>query len=173
MLGNISLLFSSLFTASSRRFQQRCISNVPKNIMKIISGVIALSAALLAGCGGGGSVEVVAAAPPPQFIVWVGSSGGIHVIDGPGHDFAFFSDTGCLYNAQTGQENTAFCLLPRSNVVAYGAFRGQVANVLVSNGTCQAAIIDSLTGNFSDIELDAFGRELVVTTPLHPALCVP
>lgn len=139
--------------------------------MKIISKVIALSGALLAGCGGG-TTDVVAA-PPPQFIVWGGSSGGIHVIDGPGHVFAFFSDTGCLYNAQTGQENTAFCLLPGSNVVAYGPFRGQVANVLASNGTCQAAIIDSLTGNFSDIELDAFGRELVLTTQLHPALCLP
>lgn len=141
--------------------------------MKNLSGVIALSSAVLAGCGGGGSADVVAVQAAPQFIVWVGSAGGIHVIDGPGHDFSFFSDTGCLYNAQTGHENTAFCLLPGSNVVAYGAFRGQVANVLVSNGTCQAAIIDSLTGNFSDIELDAFGRELVITTQLHPALCVP
>ena len=141
--------------------------------MKIISRVIALSSAILAGCGGGGSADVVAVQAAPQFIVWGGSAGGIHVIDGPGHDFAFYSDTGCLYNAQTGKENTAFCLLPGSNVVAYGPFRGQVANVLASNGTCQAAIIDSLTGNFSDIELDAFGRGLVVTTQLHPALCVP
>lgn len=141
--------------------------------MKIMYGVIALSSAILAGCGGGGSADVVAVQAASQFIVWVGSAGGIHVIDGPGHDFAFYSDTGCLYNAQTGRENTAFCLLPGSSVVAYGAFRGQVANVLVSNGTCQAAIIDSLTGNFSDIELDAFGRELVVTTQLRPALCVP
>ena len=141
--------------------------------MKILSRVIAVSAAILAGCGGGGYADVVAVQAAPQFIVWVGSSGGIHVIDGPGHDFAFYSDTECLYNAQTGQENTAFCLFPGSDVVAYGAFRGQVANILVSNGTCQAAIIDLLTGNFIDIELDSFGREVVVTTPLHPALCVP
>jgi hypothetical protein len=144
--------------------------------MKITSNaskVIAFSAAILTGCGGGGSADVVVESPPSQFIVWGGSVGGIHVIDGPGHLFAFFSDTGCLYNTQTGQENTAFCLLPGSNVVAYGPFRGQVANVLTSDGTCQAAIIDSLTGNFSDIELDTFGRELVVTTQLHPALCVP
>jgi hypothetical protein len=146
---------------------------VPKKIKKITSKDIALSAAILAGCGGGGSADVVAVPPPPQFIVWGGSAGGSHVIDGPGHLFAFFSDTGCLYNVQTGQENTAFCLLPGSNVVAYGPFRGQVANVLASDGTCQAAIIDSLTGNFSDIELDSFGREIVVTTQLHPALCVP
>jgi hypothetical protein len=60
-----------------------------------------------------------------------------------------------------------------SNSYLHQNLRGQVANVLASNGTCEAAIIDSLTGNFSDIELDAFGREVVVTTQLHPALCVP
>ena len=142
--------------------------------MKITFRVIALGAAILAGCGGGGgSADVVAGQAAPQFIVWVGSAGGTHVIDGPGHDFAFYSDTGCLYNAQTGHENTAFCLLPGNNIVAYGPFRGQVANVLVSDRTCQAAIIDSLTGNFSDVELDSFGREVVFTTQLHPALCLP
>ena len=140
--------------------------------MKMISKAIVLSATILAGCGGG-FAEVFVVQAAPQFIVWAGSTGGSHVIDGSSHVFAFFSDTECLYNAQTGHENTAFCLFPGSDVVAYGAFRGQVANVLILNGTCQAAIIDLLTGNFIDIELDAFGREVVVTTPLHPALCVP
>ena len=133
--------------------------------------LIAMSALVTAGCGGGsGAAEV--SAPPPSFIVWANSSGGDRVIDGTGHLFAFFDDSGCLYNPQTKQENTAFCLAPGSNFVSYGAFRGQVANVLSSNGTCQAAIIDTLTGNFSDIEVDAFGREVVVTTQLHPALCI-
>lgn len=139
---------------------------------KIATPSIALSVLILGGCGSGSNSADVSAAPA-QFIVWVGSIGGSRVIDGPGHQFAFYSDTGCLYNFQTGQENTAFCLAPGSNVVSYGAFHGRVTNVLVSNGTCQAAIIDSFTGNFSDIELDAFGRELVIATQLHPALCVP
>jgi hypothetical protein len=132
---------------------------------------VAISALTLAGCGGGSGTTDVGA-PPPSFIVWAGSSGGSNVTDGPGHQFAFFSDTGCLFNFQTGRENSAFCLSPRSNFVSYGAFHGQIVNVLVSNGTCQAAIIDSLTGNFSDIELDSFGREVVITTQLHPAICV-
>lgn len=138
--------------------------------MKTISMTfITAGALLLAGCGGGGSDSGDGG---PSFIVWGGSSGGSNVIDGPGHVFAFYSDTGCLFNTQTGRENTAFCLSPGSNQVNYGAFHGQVVNVLVSNNTCQAAIIDSLTGNFSDIELDSFGREVVLTTQLHPAICV-
>jgi hypothetical protein len=137
---------------------------------KISRTFIAAGALILAGCGGGsGSGDGSA---PPSFIVWGGSSSGSNVIDGPSHLFAFFSDTGCLFNFQTGRENTAFCLSPGSNFVNYGAFHGQVVNVLVSNGTCQAAIIDSLTGNFSDIEVDSFGREVVFTTQLHPAICV-
>lgn len=137
---------------------------------KISMTFVAAGALILAGCGGGsGSGDGSA---PPSFIVWAGSSSGSNVIDGPGHLFAFFSDTGCLFNVQTGRENTAFCLSPSSNFVNYGAFHGQVVNVLVSNGTCQAAIIDSLTGNFSDIEIDSFGREVVLTTLLHPAICV-
>ncbi len=133
-----------------------------------------LASLVLAGCGGGGSVDatvVTAAPPPPRFLVWVGSSGGSQVLDGVGHTFAFFADSGCLYNGQTGQENTAFCLAPGSNFVNYGAFHGQVANVLVANGACQAAILDSFTGNLSEIELDSFGREIVLTTALRPAIC--
>jgi len=141
-----------------------------------LAAVIAVLASLvLAGCGGGGTVEatvVTVAPPPPQFLFWAGSTGGSQVIDGGGRAFAFFADSGCLFNAQTGQENTAFCLAPGSNFVNYGAFHGQVANVLVSNGTCQAAIIDSSTGNFIDIQLDTFGREVILTTQLHPAICL-
>ena len=137
---------------------------------KICTVFTTIGALVLSGCGGGSaSVDVGSAAP--QLIVWAGSNGGNRVIDGPGNQFAFYSDNGCLYNFQTGQENTAFCLAPGSNFVNYGAFHGQVVNVLVSNGACQAAIVDLQTGNFSDIEVDNFGREVVLTTQLRPALC--
>ena len=131
----------------------------------------AIVALVLAGCGGGGSASVDVGSAVPQFLVWSGSSGGNRVIDGPGNQFAFYADSGCLYNVQTGRENGAFCLAPGSNLVSYGAFHGEVLNVLVSNGTCQAAIIDSFTGTFSDIEVDAFGREVVLTTQLQPTFC--
>lgn len=128
-------------------------------------------AVLLAGCGGG-STEVTVVQPAPQFIVWAGNTSGAHVIDGLNHLFAFYSDTGCLHNFQTGRENTAFCLVPGSNIVAYGPFRGQIVNVLAADGSCQTAIIDQLTGNFSDIETDVYGREVVAITSLRPAFCV-
>lgn len=130
-----------------------------------------LAAVLLTGCGGGSVDAVVVASSPSPFLIWSGSTGGDRVIDGLGHQFAFRSGSGCLYNLQTGQDNQAFCLASRGNVVTYGAFQGQVANVLISDGTCHAAIIDSFTGNFSDIEVDAQGRELVFTTQLHPVSC--
>lgn len=125
----------------------------------------------LAACGGGGEVFVGVSTASAPFISWAGSSGVDHVIDGLGHQFAFRSDTGCLYNFQTGGTNAAFCLVSGNNVVTYGAFQGQVVNVLITDGSCHAAIIDSFTGNFSDIELDQFGREVVLVTSLHPALC--
>jgi hypothetical protein len=140
--------------------------------MKAVRGLISVSfAVLLSACGGGGSTDVTVVTPVPQFIGWAGNAGGVHVIDGLGHIFAFYSDTGCLYNSQTGRENSAFCLIPGSNVVAYGPFRGQIENVIAADATCQSAIIDQITGNFADIEVDAYGREVVAVTSLHPAFC--
>ncbi|NIA57796.1 hypothetical protein HAV22_29640 [Massilia sp. TW-1] len=141
--------------------------------MKAAPQLIILSslAALLAGCGGGGDTNVTVVAPSSQFIVWPGNSGGTQVIDGLGHTFAFYSDTGCLYNSQTGRENSAFCLVSGSNVVTYGPFHGQVENIVASDGTCRSAIIDQITGNFIDIETDVYGREVVATTSLYPAFC--
>lgn len=133
-----------------------------------------LASVLLTGCGGGLDAVVVASASSPSspFLFWTGSSGGDRVIDGLGHQFAFRSETGCLSNFQTGQDNSAFCLISGGNTVTYGAFQGRVANVLITDGTCHAAIIDTYTGNFSQIEVDAYGREVVLTTELHPVLCI-
>jgi hypothetical protein len=142
-------------------------------MMKIKTTLLISLLWVLGGCGGGSaSVEVNGTPVSPPFLFWSGSSSGDQVIDGNNHVFAFYADTGCLYNFQTARENTAFCIFPRSNVVAYGPFRGQILSVLSSAGICVAAIVDALTGNFADIEVDAFGREVVVTTLLHPALCI-
>ena len=126
----------------------------------------------LAACGGGsGSVDDHAVLVTQPFLLWTGNASGDVVVDGNDDAFAFHADSGCLHNFQTGRENTAFCLVPGSNIVTYGPFRGQVLNVRSSAGTCIAAVIDAFTGNFADIEVDAFGRELVLTTQLRPILC--
>ena len=49
----------------------------------------------------------------------------------------------------------------------YGPFRGQVENIIAADGSCQAAIIDQMTGDFAEIEVDAYSREVVTTTSLH------
>ena len=141
--------------------------------MNKISTACALAVALsVAGCGGGsGSSDADDGVVGPSFLVWSGSSGGDEVIDADSEIFGFYADSGCLFNFQTGRENTAFCLLPGSNVVAYGPFRGQVLNVRAANGACVAALIDEATGNFADIEVDSFGREVVLLTQLRPSLC--
>lgn len=139
--------------------------------MKTLVGCALMLAISLTGCGGGSDSSGGGVAEGPSFLLWSGSSSGDRVIDANNEVFAFFSDTGCLYNFQTGQENTAFCLQPGSNLVAYGAFRGRVLNVVASNGVCVAALIDDNTGNFADIAIDTFGREVVLLTQLRPALC--
>lgn len=141
--------------------------------MKISMTCSLIVAIALAGCGGGGgSSDEDDTLDGNSFIFWNGSSSGDEVIDADNETFSFYSDSGCLYNFQTGRENTAFCLRPGSNLVSYGPFRGQVLNVRTSNGTCTAALIDETTGNFADIKVDSFGREVVSLTPFRPNLCL-
>lgn len=145
-----------------------------EGVMKIRNAAAIYLLAALVGCGGGGGGGGDDGSSTPvihPFLIWTGSSSSDQVIDGNNHVFAFYADSGCLYNFQTGRENTAFCLVSNGNVVAYGPFRGQVLNVLSSAGVCVAAVIDAFTGNFANIELDSFGREVVVTTQLQPTLC--
>ena len=139
--------------------------------MKIRAAIAMSVLAMLVGCGGGDGGDGSSTPVAHPFLIWSGNSSGDQVIDGNNHAFAFYADTGCLYNFQTGRENNAFCLVSSGNVVAYGAFRGQILNVLSSGGICIAAVIDAFTGNFANIEVDNFGREVVVTTQLRPTLC--
>lgn len=127
----------------------------------------------LTGCGGGVDIGIGIGTGGFRsfFLFWNGNDGGDRVIDANNSVFAFYADTGCLFNFQTGRENTAFCLVPGSNVVTYGPFQGQVLNIRSSAGTCVAALVDSRTGNFADVEVDAYGREVVLTTGLRPVLC--
>jgi hypothetical protein len=139
--------------------------------MKTLIGCALVMTLSLTGCGGGSDSGGDGRVAGPSFLFWSGNSSGETVIDANNEAFAFYSDTGCLYNFQTGRENTAFCLLPGTNVVTYGPFRGQVLNVRASTGACVAALIDENTANFADIAIDSFGREVVALTQLRPVLC--
>lgn len=129
--------------------------------------------AALAGCGGGsGSVGVSAFSFDTPFVVWVGNSNGDQVVDFNNHAFAFFADNGCLFNFQTGWENPHFCLTSAGDTAFYGGLRMDIVNVRSVIGTCIAALVDSATGHFIDIELDSFGKEVVFITDFHPDFCL-
>lgn len=85
--------------------------------------------------------------------------------------FAFFSDTGCLYNFQTGRENLGFCLNAGGDRVRYGVLAMRIVNVTSAAGTCIAALVEESTAQFVDIATDAFDREAVAVTALRPSPC--
>jgi len=136
-------------------------------------GFALLVAAALAGCGGGTSVSVSSTPDPvpPPFILWAGSSGGERVVDASNDAFAFYADSGCLYNFRTGRENPAFCLTSGQSTVRYGGLFMRIVNVLSVAGTCIAGLVEERTANFIDIELDSLGREIVIVTALRPSPC--
>ncbi|WP_194712592.1 hypothetical protein [Noviherbaspirillum soli] len=136
-------------------------------------GFATLVLAALAGCGGG-SASVSVDGPEPSrrtFIFWSGSSSGERVVDVNNDAFAFFSDTGCLYNFQTGRENQGFCLNAGGDRVRYGVLAMRIVNVTSAAGTCIAALVEESTAQFVDIATDAFDREVVAVTALRPSPC--
>jgi hypothetical protein len=130
--------------------------------------------AALTGCGGG-FVSVGVGAffdDEPSFIIWTGNSSGDLVVDANNQVFAFFDDNGCLYNFQARRENPNFCLTATGDSAQYGGFLVRIANVRAVTGACITALIDPVTAHFVDVEIDAFGREAVFVTSLHPQLCL-
>lgn len=141
--------------------------------MQLRMWFVALLLAALTGCGGGISVDVIAGPidDRPHFVIWFGSSSGDQVVDANNNAFAFFADNGCLFNFQTGRENTSFCLAS-ADTARYGGFRVRIVNVRSVTGACVAALIDEATAHFIDIELDSFGREVVFITAITPVFCI-
>lgn len=142
--------------------------------MALKFGFALLVLAGLAGCGGGStsvSIDDGPAPVRPTFIFWSGSSGGERVVDVNNDAFAFFNDSGCLYNYQTGRENQGFCLSASGDRVRYGVLAMRIVNVTSVTGTCIAALVEESTAQFVDIEVDAFGREVVAVTGLRPNPC--
>ena len=145
--------------------------------MDIRTRFAALALATLTGCGGG-SLSIGLGAGyydydyDEAFVIWRGNSSGDLVVDANNDAFAFYADSGCLYNPRTGRENRDFCLTSSSGSARYGTLPVRIVNVRAVTGICIAALIDEATSNFIDIGLDAVGREVVFVTALRPDFCV-
>lgn len=135
-----------------------------------------LVAAFFSGCGGGGDVFIGVGGSSeefaPSFLSWTGNSNRDRVVDANNDDFAFYSDTGCLYNFRTDRENPSFCLTLPSGNVRYGGLSMRVVNALSAAGTCITVLVEESTANFVNIELDTLGNEVVFVTGVRPASCV-
>jgi hypothetical protein len=132
------------------------------------------TAVTLSGCGGGGdsgSADEGQDSQAHPFLVWAGSSSGDRVIDANNDAFAFFADTGCLFNFQTGRENRDFCLTSGQSTAQYGRLFMRIVNGRSVVGSCIAALVEESTARFIDIQIDTFGREIVIVTTVQPEPC--
>ena len=127
----------------------------------------------LTGCGGGFvSIGVGTFFDDETFIIWSNNDSGDRVVDANNHAFAFYTNSGCLYNFQTRRENPNFCLTTTGNTAQYGGLLVRITNIRAVTGVCITAMVDAATTRFIDIELDASGREIVSVTALQPQFCV-
>lgn len=129
--------------------------------------------AALTGCGGGFvSVGIGTFSVDEPFIVWTGNDSGDRIVDANNRVFAFYTDSGCLYNFQTRRQNPNFCLTATGNTAQYGGLLVRIANIRAVTGVCIAALVDGATARFIDIGIDAVGRETIIVTTLQPQLCI-
>lgn len=139
--------------------------------MRIRQWLMALLLALLASCGGSVSVGIDVTDGDLHFIIWSGNFFGSRILDADSQEFAFFTDSGCLYNFQTGRRNSSFCIVSGGNTVQYEGLRLRIGNIRTTNGTCVSALVDDTMTRFIDVELDGSGREVVLVTTIQPVLC--
>ena len=129
--------------------------------------------AALTGCGGGFvSIGIGTFSADDTFIIWSGSNNVDRVVDANNHAFAFYTDSGCMYNFQTERANSNFCLATNGNTTQYGGVLVRITNIRAVTGVCIAAMVDAATTRFIDVEVDASGRETVSVTTLQPQFCV-
>lgn len=142
--------------------------------MRLGKGLATFLLAVLMGCGGGYvSVSIGSSfSDDDPFVIWTGNSSSDRIVDANNQIFAFYVDSGCLYNFQTHRENPTFCLTTGGNMAQYGGFLVRIVNVRVVTGACVTALVDPVTARFIDVEVDAFGREVLFITEVHPQLCI-
>jgi hypothetical protein len=87
-----------------------------------------------------------------SFISWNGSSNGVVVKDANNEDFAFYSDSRCLYSYARQQETSNFCL---SSGQAEGYFAGVYVQVMLASGS---------QGGCITVLADYYGRQVDIYT---------
>lgn len=95
-----------------------------------------------------------------SFITWTNSGNGVVVKDANNEDFAFYSDSRCIYSYARQQETTNFCL---SSGRAYGYFAGVYVQVMLARSTiggCIAVLAD-YHGRQVDIYTNTAGIQIV------------
>lgn len=139
--------------------------------MRIRQWLTALLFASLASCGGSVSVGIDVTDGELHFIIWTGNFYGSRILDADSQEFAFFIDSGCLYNFQTGRQNSSFCIVSGGNIIQYKGVRLRIANIRSTNGACVSALVDDTMTRFINVELDGSDREVVFITSIQPVLC--
>jgi hypothetical protein len=139
--------------------------------MRIRRFLAALLIASLTSCGGSVSVGLDVTDGELHFIIWTGNFLGSRILDANSQEFAFFIDSGCLYNFQTGRRNASFCIVSGGNIIQYEGVRLRIGNIRSTNGTCVSALVDDTMTRFINVELDGSGREVVFITSIQPDLC--
>ncbi|MGV3742391.1 MAG: hypothetical protein ACO1NO_08785 [Burkholderiaceae bacterium] len=141
--------------------------------MRARSWLFGLLLLALTSCGGGSvSVGVDVDGGGLRFILWTGNFNADRILDADNQTFAFYIDSGCLHNFQTGRRNDAFCIVSGETLIRYEGFFIRIVNIRSSTGECVSALVDDVTTRFVDIDVDGTGREVVFITPLQPVLCI-
>jgi hypothetical protein len=111
------------------------------------------------------SCAIYGCAPVRSFINWVNNANGVVVKDAGNENFAFYSDTRCLYSYARQQETANFCLFQGS---AQGSFAGVPVQVMAAtnvNGSGCVAVLADPYGRQIDIYTDPYGIQTV--SPLN------
>lgn len=107
------------------------------------------------------SCAIYGCTPARSFINWINNVNGVVVKDAGNENFAFYSDTRCLYSYNRQQETTNFCLYQGS---AQGSFAGQPVQVMAAtnvNGSGCVAVLADPYGRQVDIYTDPYGTQTV------------
>lgn len=163
-------------------FSEPSGSHLAQLIRLLTSAVIVV---LLAACGGGAPDSLLSASAGSDgisaggtssrsFINWSGNANAQVVKDANDENFAFYSDTGCLYSYNTKTETVNFCLNnvsdPRNASAQFAGISIQVVSVKSTGGGCIAQLVTK-NGKLVDIYTNSAGVQTVLETSTNAVTC--